>query len=121
MITQQNYVGKLLCTVPEFTPTYNEHIVAMEGELLGHPLFGELFHYTMQQYEAGNIETVNRVLVFINQAAQSEDDYITELVHVSFVEYIAGYEATDYFKEQLRDEALAMYEQIINWKPSTAV
>lgn len=82
----------LLEAVPEFRPVLDEHI-AEQGTVLPHVLFGGLTRWTIdlfrrwqQTEEQQAFETFVRVVHFLEQCIQSEDEQLKELVIVSFLE-----------------------------------
>lgn len=104
MLTEANYLEFLLAKVPEFKATYEEHLEDNE-EVLDHPLFGELFHFTLDAYEQGKTDLASRIIAFINAAAQSNDESMLELVQLSFLEYLIYSPAYETVKAQLNEAA----------------
>lgn len=95
MITHENVVDELNRRIPEFKEVYNEHLNDNYGEVLHHPLFADLTRFTIAVYrssvEAGgdslqSSNTFDRILGFIEDAAQSGDEGVAELVQLSFLE-----------------------------------
>jgi hypothetical protein len=124
MLTQQNMIGALLYSVPEFEPLYQGHILLYQ-ERLDHVLFGELFTFTKAAFEAGNVELVGRVIQFINQVALSSDDDLLDPLHTSFIEYLPRTDLSSRAFEQsvvaqLNIAALGLYQQVVEWLAAQA-
>jgi hypothetical protein len=83
--------------IPEFRPAYDEHVAAMEGEVLNHMLFGDLSRFTLKAYRDGDLDLVRRILRLMERLMAEGDDLTTELVVVSFVEDIAPEDADEAF------------------------
>jgi hypothetical protein len=77
--------------VPEFESAIDEHI-ADNGEVLQHPLFGDLTRFVVAAHERGDDELVRRCLAFLELALLSDDDRLNNLVAVSFIENVGPYE-----------------------------
>lgn len=95
MITRTNVVDHLIKQIPEFKVAYNEHLHDNFGEVLLHPLFADLTRFAIAMYRSSersseessdSSETFERILDFIEEAAQSKDEMVVELVQLSFME-----------------------------------
>lgn len=117
MITETNYTDRLLDIVPEFKADYESYLEEMDGEILGHPLMGDLYRFAKRAHDMGNYALFNQVVDFVNEAAQSPDEYIREIVHASFMEHVPSSSIEDEIKPLLNSEAKAMYQAIVTWKP----
>ncbi|PKN91365.1 MAG: hypothetical protein CVU44_19830 [Chloroflexi bacterium HGW-Chloroflexi-6] len=92
-----NEIGlSLVEHIPEFKNIYEEHVNQYQC-VLQHVLFGDLVRFTRDickimmsskgEYERERkAEIVDRILDFIEQALESNDERVTELVQVSFLE-----------------------------------
>ncbi len=94
-MTYDKVAEQLLASVPEFKETYDEHLKDYDGKLLLHVLFADLTPFVVQQYrlsmQSGRdhvtaADVFHRILNFIEDAAHSDDEDVTTLVQVSFLE-----------------------------------
>lgn len=107
MIDSKNYIGALLLAVPEFDAVYQEHI-KFYGQRLDHPLFGELFRFMTAAYDRSDIDLVVRIVEFINQAAESKDKSLLEMLQLSFIQYLPNAEILALLKPMLNPQASQM-------------
>src|ERR1700687_1747978 len=82
----------LLSALPEFRSEYEEHIQD-NGEPLPHVLFGDLMAFVSEQWQPAVREANGpardilwRFSQFIEQLAESDDEYIQNLLCVSYLE-----------------------------------
>jgi hypothetical protein len=97
----------------------NEHIAFYE-EWLPHLLFGDLTDFVLAARAAGDTGTVRAVLNVLDSALASSDDYVVNLIGVSFVENVEPSDpemAT--FIASWPDRLRAAAERQRNWRPST--
>jgi hypothetical protein len=90
IVTAMNVAPRLVEAVPEFGAALAEHLEDMGGELLPHLLFGDLTRFTVDARRAGRGELVDRILTFLADALAHGDEYVVNLVDVSFIENL-GY------------------------------
>jgi len=90
--TYDSFVPTLLAEVPGFQVIYDEHLQAYD-EVLPHVLVGDLTRYVVASYRqmrtdaSGTARQVaDRSLALLEQAMQSSDARLQELVSVSFLE-----------------------------------
>jgi hypothetical protein len=121
MLTKDNYIATLLAVVPEFEPVYQEHLADNEGELLTHVLFGDLFDFALTAHQEGNSNLLVRIIRFINQVAGEGDEDMTEVAHVSFMEYVPSSPINEVIQPLLNEATATMYQQIVTWKPEPDV
>jgi hypothetical protein len=99
-VRYEDFSQRLVEQIPEFADALREH-QEYYGETLNHVLVGELVRFLTQIYSSSNdlatqpaahLDTVARILAFIEQAASSEDEKVMELIQVSLMEslYLAG-------------------------------
>ena len=86
---QDNFAQELVHAVPEFERVFAEHLEDMNGEILNHLLSEDLVRFVKAARERGDQELVRQVLAFIDQAFQDADDYVVNVIEVSFVESFA--------------------------------
>lgn len=91
-LTKASVVPALIAAAPELQPVLDEHLEDMSGELLPHLLFGDLTRYVTAAHGQGSGERVNRILQFLEDAIQNGDQYVKDLVAVSFIENIGVWE-----------------------------
>ncbi len=93
-ITYENIATQLVQRVPEFSGVYQEHLKEC-GQTLPHVLFGDLVEFTIAAYRAlskpdPRFRNAHRVLMaivdFIEEAANSEDKKVIDLLLTSFME-----------------------------------
>lgn len=95
-VTYDNVIEQLITHVPEFEAAYKRHLEENDGELLSHPLFADLLRFTVDEYRLSTEPSISnssssndvfrRVLNFVEDAAQSRDERVGELVRQSFLE-----------------------------------
>jgi len=105
----KDIVDLLRKEIPEFALTIEDHI-SFYGEVLAHPLFGDLTRFIEQALSEGNIELVSRCLSLLEQVLIVGDDQSKNLVAVSFVENVGPWDPpkTEFIKRwppALREEA----------------
>jgi hypothetical protein len=83
---RDNVARELVQVVPEFEPVLAGHLSDMDGEVLHHPLFEDLVRFVKAARDRGDRELVRRCLAFVDGAFQDADDYVENVVQVSFVE-----------------------------------
>ena len=81
-------VPELMRRLPEFKAAVDQHLADNFGELLLHPLFGDLSRFVLAAHERGDSDLVLRSLGFLEDAFRNGDEYVENLVTVSFVENI---------------------------------
>lgn len=84
--------GALVAAVPECRPVLEEH-VEFYGEVFPHVLFGDLTRFILSQRQQGVDEVVAKSLAFLEDAAQSNDPLVENLVAVSFVENVGPWDS----------------------------
>lgn len=84
MITAEQVVPMLTNRVPEFQAAVDEHLAYYE-ELLDHVLFGDLTRFVLAAHDRGDASLVARTLRFLDEALADGDEYVENLVAVSFV------------------------------------
>jgi len=85
-------VNQLLKQVPELQSAYDEHL-RNNDELLPHVFLGDVTRYVVRQVrsgETGLASPVERILGVLEQCMASGEEYVTELVAVSFIENLYG-------------------------------
>jgi hypothetical protein len=115
MITKDNFAAILLVAVPEFQDIYESHLAENE-EVLGHPLFGELFDFMAAH--ADDEKLFRRIIGFINYASANSDSHVKGMVQVSFLEHIAFSELADRIKPLLNDVALQRLNAVTDGTPN---
>lgn len=101
-LTYQNVIQHLLDAVPETSGLYQDHLKWYElgpqdPELPRHPLFAQLAHLAVrlcvnpEQFENGE-EILDRLFTFIEEAANSADDEVVNLVRVTFLDILSRYD-----------------------------
>ena len=91
-LTKVSVAPALVGAVPEFNAALDEHLEDMDGELLPHLLFGDITRFVVAALEEGSVELVQRTLQFLEGAIRDGDQYVQELVAVSFIENIGVWE-----------------------------
>jgi hypothetical protein len=91
-LTQVNVVDRLVDTVPEFGGVLAEHLAKNDGEPRPHPLFVDLARFVLEAVGRDNIQLTARTLGFLDRALRSGDEYVQQLVMVSFVENVAPWD-----------------------------
>jgi len=85
MIKQEQIISELRSRFPDFAEKINEHAEYYE-EILLHVLFGDFTRFVITKYQNEEIPDVKKALEFIEEMLGSEDEYVDELAHVSFLE-----------------------------------
>jgi hypothetical protein len=111
----QQVFDSLLEQVPEFKPTYDEHLADYDG-LLPHVLMGELFVFASDAYARGEIVLLARIVNFINWAASSGDDDVRNVVHASFIEEVPHSSLDEVVRPLLNDAAKKMYQAVLDYE-----
>lgn len=83
---------RLVERVPQFRPIYEEHKADNEGDVLAHLLWGDLTRFVFSAWAAGDLQTVDAVVAFNEEAIQSDDPEVRNLVKDSFVESCGPYD-----------------------------
>ena len=111
-------LDRLIAEVPDFQPVLDEHRHDNEG-VLPHVLFGDLTRFVLDARANDDADRVTRSLTFLDRALRDGDDYVQNLVAVSFVENVgpsdpaqADFIAT--WPTALRNEARRQRD----WRPS---
>ena len=112
--TVPDVLDELLVAVPEFGPTFDEHVA--DYGILPHVLFGDLTRFVLAAHERRDTEVESRSLAFLDWALREGDDDVENLVAVSFVENVdqrqhRGFIAT--WPDALRAEAKRQRD----WRP----
>ena len=91
-LTYDAFVPKLLADLPGFKVIYDEHLRDYDT-VLPHVLVGDLTRYVIASYRQMRTDAsgqarqiVNRALALLEQAMQSSEARLQELVSVSFLE-----------------------------------
>jgi hypothetical protein len=87
-LTKASVATALVADVPEFSAALDEHLDDMGGDVLPHLLFGDLTRFLIAAHERGAAEPVPRTLQFLEGAIRHGDQYVKDLVAVSFIENI---------------------------------
>lgn len=90
VLTQGDFVGQLLASVPEVGPEVREHFEDY-GELLLHLLMADLLRAAVRLFYAGELEVEQRLLRFIDLALRHGDAAVENAVLVSFVEHAGAF------------------------------
>ena len=125
MLTYDNIFNNVLEKAPGFAPIYDEHIKDND-EVLHHVLMGELTTYAIKLYRTGHKErddrsreTLDAILDLLEQAIQSPDGNLQELVAVSFVENLGrADEDYDGMRALLRPALLKQLKAFESWQPN---
>jgi hypothetical protein len=120
VLTYADVPDELRAAVPEFGPTIDEHL-ADHHEVLLHVLFGDLTRFVVTAHARGDTDVGQRSLAFLDRALREGDEYVQNLVAVSFVENVGPWDPThrefiESWPEALRAEA----ERQHDWKPPSA-
>jgi hypothetical protein len=118
-LNYEDIVDALRKEIPEFDPSIEEHISDNFGEVLPHPLFGDLTRFIEEAWSEGNTEVVSRCLSWLEHALTTGDARVKNLVAVSFVENVGPWdpEKARFIKKwppALREEAKRQKD----WKPN---
>ena len=91
VITGATFVDDLLSALPEANEMVREHLDDQDGEILLHLLMADLLRLGVAAFESARTDEALRMLHFVDRCLAEGDDYVTNAVHVSFVEdYGAG-------------------------------
>jgi hypothetical protein len=117
-LSYEDIVDALRKEIPEFGPSIEEHISDNFGEILPHPLFGDLTRCIEEAWREGNTELVWRCLSWLEHVLIAGDEKIKNLVAASFVENVGPWDPE---KEQfIRQWPTALREEAKrqkDWKP----
>jgi hypothetical protein len=91
-MSRDQVVPALLARVPELANVYEEHLRTFEGEALESVLFGDLTRFVIEAYQRGDRDLVDRCLEFLELALATGDEYVENLVAVSFVENVGPWD-----------------------------
>ena len=91
-LTRDTWLPSLSTAVPEFQSVIDDHL-AFNGEILDHLLFADLARFVLEAHATGQPELVDRILSWLDLALRTGDDAVQNLVSVSFVENIPGFES----------------------------
>jgi len=117
MLVQTLPIAELLALVPSFAPHYQAFLAETEGEILFHPLLWDLFSFTSRAHAAGDSHSVQAVMQYINLLADHPAAYVTEAVHVSFLEHLAEAPALlEACRPYLNASAQRMLSDILAWQ-----
>jgi hypothetical protein len=125
MLTYDNIFNNVLEKVPSFAPIYDEHIKDND-ELLHHVLMGDITRYAIRLYREGrkkrdsrSHETLDTILQLLEEAIQSPDANLQELVALSFVENL-GQADDDYdgIRALLKPALLKRLRAFESWRPN---
>ena len=114
-INYKDVVLFLIHEIPEFKPIYLEHIKDY-GEVLLHVLFGDFTRFVVDAFHKSEIDSEGkkkflRSLDFIEELFDSDDEKLSELAQVSFVENLDKLEI-DGMKKYFRKETLKSAERV---------
>lgn len=120
----QQLILQLITEVPEYKPIY-DHEMEYYGDISAWMLFGvKLVKFTLAAFRQSKTEDDGgmakaltlRILDFVERAAMSSDDKITELIQTSFIEaiYLAGQDYDD-FVSLLGDTSKRMLSAVEAW------
>lgn len=112
-VDRYNFPKFLMDAVPEFKPVFRENRRDNKGAILNHPLFGDLWQFTSDAHERGDLDVVRRVIGFINQAAESED--MEEYVNASFMWYLLDTPLDEFIRPLLNKAARRIYGDNVNF------
>ena len=94
-ITQDNLAQALLEAVPELRPVYDEHMEDNFGDFLGHIFFGDVTRFAgglLKKLDGSDSvkakENLTRLVNFCEEAMGSGDDYVQNVISLSFIENI---------------------------------
>ncbi|MBS45238.1 MAG: hypothetical protein CMH83_19130 [Nocardioides sp.] len=90
VLTHGDFVGRLLESVPEVEPAVREHFDDND-ELLLHLLMADLLRAAVRLFHAGELETEQRLIRFIDLALRHGDAAVENAVRVSFVEHAGAF------------------------------
>jgi hypothetical protein len=90
-LSYDSVVDVLRKEIPEFAPHIEEHIADL-GEVLPHPLFGDLTRFIEEAWTEGNTELVSRCLWWLEHALTAGDEETKNLVRASFVENVGPWD-----------------------------
>jgi hypothetical protein len=128
MLDYHTFFPELIKSVPEFAPFYKAELAEELGELLPHPMMGEVARFCLQLYRQSFEDSkstgeearkvVAKILAFLEQAMGSADERVPELISVSFLENSGGEhrsaEMSELFGPRLREQFREM-EQVFGW------
>jgi hypothetical protein len=105
MITRDNVIDQMLKQIPEFGGIYKEHLEDNYDEVLHHPLFAELARFAIDMYRSSrelpeesrpDDDVFERIVSFVEDAVESTDERVVELVQLSFLENL--HQAGSYYE-----------------------
>ena len=120
VLTPPDVPDALRAAVPEFGPAIDEYL-AYHHEVLLHVLFGDLTRFVVTAHARGDTDVGQRSLAFLDRALREGDEYVQNLVAVSFVENVGPWEPTHReFITSWPDALRAEAERQRDWKPPSA-
>jgi hypothetical protein len=87
MMTRDEAAARLVEVLPEFRSELEAAIEYDEGDLLLHPLMGDLARFYMR--ERGDADLRRRYWRVVEELAANGDDGVNNAVHVSLIEWFA--------------------------------
>lgn len=118
-ITFDKIVSQLVSQFPELHPIYDVYLKEQHGENLAHIFFIDLTIYIQNlSNQPDKLENLRAIATFLEEAMNSPDELVQELIVVSFIENLErddpGFNTiTSMFGPALQ-KALYVYD---NWKP----
>ena len=84
--TASAFVDWLVARHPDLAPILDEHLKDMDDELLPHVFFGDVTRYAAELARRHDTGKLDPLLHDLNGVLDDSDDYVDNLVWVSFVE-----------------------------------
>jgi hypothetical protein len=117
-LTVAEVLDELLVALPEFRPTFDEHLA--DYGVLPHVLFGDLTRFVLAAHERGDTNVEERSLAFLDRALLEGDKDVQNLVAGSFVENVPPWDPTQRaFIAAWPDTLRAEAERQRDWRPSS--
>jgi hypothetical protein len=90
MSSTKRFIEGLLLTVPEISPIYIAH-VDDNGSLLPHVFMGDVTRFMLLNADIpASKNAIERLLLAVEDGLRSDDNEVSDLVAVSFVENLCG-------------------------------